>query len=245
MNKPFPSAVSFPAAVLLAGALLLLSSQPLAAQARAGNNKREQQLEQRIANLENQVALLQERLEAIAGPSPDLKVYDLPVGGSPVMGSPDAAVTLVIFGDYQSDYTVRAHYVLLRLLETYPEQLRIVHKHYPLNNLHPLASESAKAVMAAHKQGRFREMHELLLRNSRQLKPATLLILAEQAGLDLNRFDADRRSLWALEVLTADEKLAAQSGIEGVPVVFLNGRRMSTWRYDFLKSQIEKVLPRQ
>ncbi|MDH5753434.1 MAG: DsbA family protein, partial [Deltaproteobacteria bacterium] len=90
-----------------------------------------------------------------------------------------------------------------------------------------------------------REMHELLLRNSRQLKPATLLILAEQAGLDLNRFDADRRSLWALEVLTADEKLAAQSGIEGVPVVFLNGRRMSTWRYDFLKSQIEKVLPRQ
>jgi protein-disulfide isomerase len=199
------------------------------------------ELENKVALLESEVALLRERLEALLGKQPDSQVYTVPVGESPVRGAPGAPLTLVMLGDYQSDYTARAQHVVNRLLATYPQRVRFVYKHYPLTDLHPLASEAALAGLAAERQGLFWEYHDQLFRNARRLDAALLVVLAEQVGLDLTRFDRDRRSLWALERLAADEKQAVTLDVAGLPTLYLNGRLLPTWRYDYLQEQVERA----
>ncbi len=194
--------------------------------------------------LEGEVALLRERLEALLGESPDERIRIVPVDQSPVRGATGATggmVTLIMFGDYQSDYTARAHHAVSRLLKSFPSRVRAVFKHYPLTQLHPLANEAALAALAAERQGLFWEYHDQLFLNYRRLDSAMLLVLAEQVGLDLSRFNQDRRSLWALERLAGDEKLATSLGVKGLPTLYLNGRMLPTWRYDYLESQLEKV----
>lgn len=221
---------------LLACALLLV---PAGAPAQSV-----QALTERVERLEGEVAALREHLQALIGEPFSDRVFDVPVSDSPVRGPQDAPVTLVVFGDYASDYTVRAHYVLQRVLEAYPEDVRLVYKHYPLPQVHPMANEAALAALAAQRQDRYWQLHDLLMENSRRLDADVLLLLAEQAGLALDQFDADRRSLWGLERLAADERLAEQLSLAGVPTVFLNGRQLPTWRYNYLREQIERVLGR-
>jgi protein-disulfide isomerase len=206
-------------------------------------------LQRRIAELErgqlelrNRYAMLEDRLNAVLGESDAQRVYEIPAGSSPVRGNSDAPVTLIVFGDYQSDYGARAQYALNRLLEAYPRELRLVYKQYPLRTQHPQAHDAALAAVAAGRQGRFWEMHELLFRNSRVLQPSLYTLLANQIGLDLTAFERDRTSLWALERLTDDEKDAVKAEVRGVPELYLNGRRLQTWRYDYLKAEVERLL---
>jgi protein-disulfide isomerase len=231
-------------AVLLLGALLL-GAPTLHAQSRSPQapdlSGKVTELENKVALLESEVALLRDRLEALLGKEPGNKVQNVPIGESPVRGNPNAAITLVMFGDYQSDYTARAQYVVKRLLEAYPQRLRFVYKHYPLTQLRPLASDAALAALAAERQGLFWEYHDRLFQNTRRLDNSVLLVLAEQVGLDLTRFDRDRRSLSVLERLQVDEKLAATLGVAGLPTLYLNGRIMPTWRFDYLQGQIDKL----
>ena len=199
-------------------------------------------LESEYLHLKNEVNVLRERLDALLGESPQHRIYDFPVDGSQVRGNAEAPVTLLEFGDFQSEYAARAAHVVQRLLEEYPSNLRFVFKHYPLTSLHPQATEAALAALAAEKQERGWEMHDLLFRNSRRLDANVYLVLAQDLGMDLSRFDQDRRSLWALERLAADEKQAVRTEVSGVPTFFLNGLRMRSWRYGFLKEQIEALL---
>jgi protein-disulfide isomerase len=234
--------------LLLALALWLACALPAAAQTRpsapAGAPDlpaRVVDLENKVALLESEVAVLRDRLEALLGKQPGDQVQSVPIGASPVRGNPNAPITLVMFGDYQSDYTARAQYVVKRLLEAYPQRLRFVYKHVPLTQIHPMSNDAALAALAAERQGLFWEYHDRLFQNSRRLDNSLLLVLAEQTGMDLARFDRDRRSLAVLERLQADEKLASTLGVAGLPTLYLNGRLMPTWRYDYLKEQIDKL----
>ena len=207
--------------------------------------KRLAELERSQLELKNRLILLEDRLNALLGESEPARVYDIPVGNAPVRGNPDAALTLVVFGDYQSDYCARAQYALNRLLEAYPRELRIVYKQYPLRTLHPNAYYAALAALAAGKRGRFWEMNELLFRNGRVLQPSIYPVLASQIGLDLPAFERDRISLWALERMAEDEKDAVKAEVRGVPALYLNGRRLSAWRLDFVKAQVDRMLGRE
>ena len=208
-----------------------------------------QSVEERIENLEaeaiylkSEISTLRERLDALLGQSPEDQVYRVSLGQSPVRGEALAPVTLLEFGDYQSDYSTRAAHVVARLLEEFPAELRFIFKHYPLTPIHPQATEAALAALAAEKQQRGWEMHDLLFKNSRRLDANLFLMLAQESGLDLTQFEADRRSLWALERLSEDEKEAVRMQVGGVPTFFLNGKRMKSWRYDFLRDQIQALL---
>ena len=215
----------------------------LGQQKKAGSlTRRIQKLEVENLQIRAEINLLKERLDALLGSDPQARLFDLPINDSPIRGNPEAPLTLMEFGDYQSDYTARAQHVVKRLLEEYQESLRFVFKHYPITALHPQANEAALAALSGEKQDKTWEIHDLLLQNTRRLEPNLFLVLAQQLGMDLTKFDQDRRSLWALERLSADEKLAVQSEVAGVPVFFLNGRRLSNWRYDYVKTQMEKQL---
>ncbi|MBI4083555.1 MAG: DsbA family protein [Candidatus Lambdaproteobacteria bacterium] len=222
---------------------------PVPAEATAPTGPTTEELQQQIGHLQEEtldlrsrIAAMQARLDAVLGAEPEATVYEIPIGNSPVRGPTEAIATLVEFGDYQSDYSMRAQAVVARLLTDFPTQLKVVYKHYPLTTLHPLANEAALTALAAGKQGLFWEMHDLLYRNTRQLSSSLMLALARQAGLNLQQYESDRNSLWALERLADDEKAGARAAVKGVPAFFLNGRPLPTWRYDYMKAEIQQVV---
>ena len=87
------------------------------------------------------------------GPDP-AKVYEVKVDGAPLRGAENARVTIVEFSDFQCPFCSRVTPTLKKLLEEYPDDVRVVYKHLPLP-FHQRALPAAKAAVAAGKQGKF------------------------------------------------------------------------------------------
>jgi protein-disulfide isomerase len=74
------------------------------------------------------------------------------------------------------------------VLEKYPQDVKLVHKNFPLRN-HKFAVKAAKAALAAHRQGRFWDYHHKLFENYKQLNDTEFQTLATDLGLVLERFN--------------------------------------------------------
>ena len=142
-----------------------------------------------------------------------------------VRGAPDALVTLVEYGDYECPYCGQAEEVIRELLESFGDDLRYVWRHLPLNDVHSHAQLAAEAAEAAHAQGRFWDFHDALLTHQDDLTPAGLARLADELGLDLDRFWADIREHEHADRIADDVGTADASGVAGTPSFFINGNR--------------------
>ncbi len=142
-----------------------------------------------------------------------------------VRGPDDAPVTLIEYGDFECPYCGRAESVIRELLGKFGDELRYVWRHLPLNDVHPRAQLASEAAEAAAAQGRFWEMHDLLLDHQDRLSARDIGSYAEQLGLDVERFwDEIRRHEYSNRV-AEDVATADTSGVSGTPSFFINGRR--------------------
>ncbi|GAB2570782.1 Na(+)/H(+) antiporter NhaA 2 [Paractinoplanes abujensis] len=140
-----------------------------------------------------------------------------------VRGPAEASVTLVEYGDFQCPYCGRAEPTVRELMTD--DDLRYVWRHLPLTDVHPQAQLAAQAAEAAGLQGRFWEMHDLLISRQEHLRIADLIAYAGELGLDQDRFHADMMEPVCKEHITADLESADLSGVSGTPTFFINGRR--------------------
>lgn len=109
------------------------------------------------------------------------------------------------------------------MLEKYPQDVKLVHKNFPLRN-HKFAVNAARAALAAHRQGRFWDYHQRLFKNYKQLNDATFEGLATDLGLDLERFNKDMNDPSIQRLIYRDVKEGRDAGIRGIPAVFINGK---------------------
>jgi protein-disulfide isomerase len=175
------------------------------------------------------------------GPDPN-KVYDLPVGNSPVRGPQGAPVTIVEFSDYQCPFCARSEPLIKDVEKQYPERVRFVYKHLPLVSIHPNAMGASQAAIAAGKQGKFWEMHDLLFANQRALQPDKLKEYAQQLGLDMAKFEADMESAEVKSIVQDDMTLSRTVGVRGTPTIFVNGKLVENRSLDGLKQMIDPIL---
>ncbi len=91
---------------------------------------------------------------------------------------------------------------------------------------HPRACEAARAAEAARRQGKFWPFHDGLYASELDASEATLQQIAQEAGLNLKRFEADRRAPTTMAKVKSDIELGSRLGVNGTPTVFLNGRRV-------------------
>jgi Na+/H+ antiporter NhaA len=136
----------------------------------------------------------------------------------------DAPVTIVEYGDFECPYCGQAEPVIRELLGDFGD-IRYVWRHLPLNDVHPHAQIAAEASEAAARQGRFWEMHDLLLDRQDALRPSDLIGYAERIGLDVEVFTDDLRSHRGAARVARDVDSADLSGVTGTPTFFINGRR--------------------
>lgn len=242
--QPIPPRCTAVFAALATGVALALSGCHREPQGADELRAEHRQILSRLADLEQKIDRLASRSAGAPrplGPDP-ARTYNLPVEGSPVKGPAEAPITIVEFSDYQCPFCARSEGLVAQVLQAYPTQARFVYKHFPLTANHPQALPAALAAVAAQKQGKFWQMHDLLFANQRNLSTEQIEGYARQLGLDMTRFTADMQSDAAKEQVEADRRLARRAGVRGTPTVFVNGRLLQDRTLDGVRALVEPIL---
>ena len=150
------------------------------------------------------------------------RVRTFKLDGAPVHGSADAPVTLVEFFDYGCPACVQMKPVVDQVAKENQGKLKVVYKMYPLVKVHPDSMYAAQVAMAAHAQGKFEPMHDLIFEKFGAHKKDDLKKYAEQVGLDMSKFDADVAAAEAK--VKADMQEGEEAGVDHTPTLYLNGR---------------------
>lgn len=172
----------------------------------------------------------------------DTKIDELAIDDSPLRGSPMAPVTIYEFSDFQCPHCKLAAPELKKVVEESDGKAKLVFKHYPLP-MHPKAREAAKAAVAADKQGKFWEMHDLLFENQAELQRANFDDYAKKIGLDMKRFKADMQSKETESKIEADIAQGRAAGVDSTPTIYVNDRRF-VFPPDQLDAYIQEELDR-
>jgi protein-disulfide isomerase len=168
-------------------------------------------------------------------------VQELPVNNSAVKGSMDAPVTITVFDDFQCPYCARLVPVLNQVAAAYPEEVRVVFKHFPLS-MHKFANQAAVASIAARNQDKFWPLHDQLFANYNKLNDAKIRELAESVGLDMERFDKDIVNPALRQEITGDIQLGTRSGVRGTPAAYINGKQLKDRSFKGFKQVIDAEL---
>jgi protein-disulfide isomerase len=159
--------------------------------------------------------------------APAIRRVDVATAGAPVRGAADAPVTVVEFSDFHCPFCRSVQPTLATLLERYAGKVRLVHRDFPIDALHPQASRAAEAARCAHDQGRFWEYHDVLFATAPRAAPADLERYAGQVGLDAGRFGRCLSEATHRGAVQEDVDAAARLGLSGTPAFFVNGRLLS------------------
>jgi protein-disulfide isomerase len=120
----------------------------------------------------------------------------------------------IVYADFECPYCAALELRLRQL------PLMVVFRHFPVRSSHPRAWPAACAAEAAGRQSRFWEMHDLLFGDQARLEDPHLWQRAGRLELDLERFDADRRSDDVRERVKAQFRSGVRAGVVTTPAVF-------------------------
>ena len=140
------------------------------------------------------------------------------------IGSAHAPLTVVEYGDFECPNCKNAAPAVKILLGNYPEQVRVIFRHFPLEDAHPHALAAAEAAECAGAQGKFWEMHDLLFEHQTHLKVKHLSGYAEQLGLDMARYTAEMDDEVYRQRIREHQRSGRDSGVHSTPAFFVNGR---------------------
>ncbi|HSA24791.1 MAG TPA: thioredoxin domain-containing protein, partial [Myxococcota bacterium] len=177
-------------------------------------------------------------LDKGAGAGPDAPVriaFGTSAEGYPWKGAEQPSVEIHEFTDFQCPYCRSAHLLVNRLVSRYPGQLRVYHRHLPLDNrcnrkldrpFHPRACELSLIAVCAGQQGRFWEMTDYLFHNSQAIRAQgpSAEDIARALALDLGKFNCCMGDPQSMRPVEADLAAAASLNLRGTPAFVIQGQ---------------------
>ena len=159
------------------------------------------------------------------------------------VGNPDAPVTLMEFGEYESEDCAKANEVVKKLLLEYEGKIKFQFRHFPLTKIHQRSMKAGEAAVAASQVGKFWEMHNILFENRRQLGTTSLKLYSREAGISNKHFlDELINSTYGWQVRN-DLNEGIERGIRDVPAFFVNGQPVTAKpTFENLSKDIESAL---
>jgi protein-disulfide isomerase len=130
---------------------------------------------------------------------------------------PEDARPVIVYGDYECPFCAALEARLHAL------ELRVTFRHFPVRASHPRAQAAALAAEAAALQGAFWPFHDALFADQGRLEDPHLWARASSLGLDLARFDADRRSDAVAARVREDFRGGIRAGVATTPTLFSQG----------------------
>lgn len=129
-----------------------------------------------------------------------------------------------------------------KLMNTYKGRIRLIIKNYPYK-YRDYSHIAAEAALAAGDQGKYWEMHDMLIKKSPQLDRDSLIKYAKELGLDARAFTDSIDKMKHSELIERDKRLAVDLDLYNTPTYFINGRKVIGNRpYEYLKKIIEEEL---
>lgn len=177
-----------------------------------------------LANIEDKIFLSSESTGNVQEITYSF-IVSIDTAGSPFLGPADAPISIVVFSDFQCPYCSKLGPTFDEILKKNPKTVKIYYKHFPIRG-HEQAVSAAIAAMAAQKQGKFWEYHDLLFQNIRDLNQDKFIELAEKIGLDINKFKHDMQDPQNMGQINKDQQDGFTAGVKGTPTLFVNGRKV-------------------
>lgn len=131
--------------------------------------------------------------------------------------------------------------MLEQVLETYPRDVAVVYKNYPLRG-HRFALAAAAAALAAEKQGQFWEFRDLLFLNGRELNLQKIMDIARDLSIDERQLFMDMNDHGVLKAIERDIQEGNRIGISGTPTVFVNDMVLTNRSFAGFQAVIDAVL---
>ena len=129
-----------------------------------------------------------------------------------------------------------------KIMDAYKGKVRLVIKNYPYK-YRDYSHLAAEASLAAGDQGKYWEMHDIMLKNSPQLDRESLIRYAKEIGLDIMTFTASIDSKRHAPAIDRDKQLAFDLDLYNTPTFYINGRKVVGNRpYEYLKKIIDEEL---
>lgn len=111
------------------------------------------------------------------------------------------------------------------MLKKNPQTVKIVYKNFPLRS-HKFARKAAVAALAAERQGKFWSFHHELFQNYNKLDEEKIKAIASKLNLNQTQFEKDRQDPLLQEQVDHDVNEGIHAGVNSVPTVFINGRKL-------------------
>jgi protein-disulfide isomerase len=153
-----------------------------------------------------------------------------------VVGQGKAGVTLIEYADYQCPYCQQYEPTLKQVVEKFESDIKFQYRNFPLMSQHQNAFAAARAAEAADLQGKFWEMHDLLLQNNDPSGRSGWVAsnnpnpffegFAKQIKLDMDKYKQDFASSLVNDRVNADLAEGNKLGITGTPTFYLNGKKV-------------------
>jgi protein-disulfide isomerase len=159
--------------------------------------------------------------------APPVFRVDVAVDGAPFRGPAAAPVMIVEFSDFHCAFCKQIRPTLGQLLARYGDKVKLVHRDFPIESLHPQAPKAAEAARCAHEQGKFWEYHDALFANAPKASQEQLGVYAQQVGLELPSFERCLSSGIHAAAVRKDVDDGTRLGVTGTPAFFINGRLLS------------------
>jgi protein-disulfide isomerase len=155
------------------------------------------------------------------------KTYAVPVDDQPFIGNPEALVTVVKAYEYACPFCEKVRPTEEAIFKDYGDKVRIVYAPFVV---HPqIATLPQQAACAGYKQGKFKQMNDLLWEKAfktRQFEAANLEALAKEAGLDMAKYAADMKGD-CVSWVNRHQGVLSTFGVGATPAFFINGRFLS------------------
>ena len=152
--------------------------------------------------------------------------------GHPYMGAVQPKLTILEFADYQCPHCAHAHSEMRDLLAKHPNEIRLVHRHFPLDHqcnslvnrpFHTHACEYAKLAACAAMAGKFWPANDWLFEHGRDEVPVTSTALAQQLNLDPGQLKECVEKSGA-ELIKGDIEEGLRNNIQGTPTFVIDGK---------------------
>lgn len=144
----------------------------------------------------------------------------------PHLGSMDAGIQLIMYGDYEDPKCRKAFSEVEKIITTYADKIVFVWRHFPLNKVFQKSQKAAELAVALHEQGKFWEVHRLLIAENSKLNLTDIIGYAKEVeGYNKNVYSALTNNKHSWDVRDS-MRGGVESGIKKLPALFINGRLM-------------------
>ena len=153
-----------------------------------------------------------------------LQTVTMDLSRAQCIGAANAPVTVVEFADFECPFCRVISPIMHRLAGQMQPDVRLCFRHFPVRG-HDSAVPASVAALAASRQGRFWQMHDVLYSISPRLADENLVDAARRAGVaNIDQWQQDRQDQSLIQLVEADKLEGLQNGVRGTPAIFVNGK---------------------